>query len=156
MLARKINVVACFFGLATLLSGPSFIPIVETSPQSFLVKAPKLTISPTTVPNGQYGSGYKNQTLKVNGGRGSFSFFVSGGSLPPGMSLSVEGVLSGTPTAAGTFSFTVNAEGLSGHDESRSGSRDYTLVILQAPLSVTADNITIRYGDAVPALTATT
>ncbi|KAA9111306.1 putative Ig domain-containing protein [Microbacterium rhizomatis] len=49
----------------------------------------------------------------------SFPFTTSGfpapdisltaGSLPPGLSLSVDGVLSGTPTQAGTFEFTVTA-----------------------------------------------
>jgi uncharacterized repeat protein (TIGR01451 family) len=42
-------------------------------------------------------------------GNPSAAFTVASGSLPTGMSLSSSGVLSGTPSAAGTFTFTVSA-----------------------------------------------
>jgi uncharacterized protein (TIGR03437 family) len=38
----------------------------------------------------------------------SFSFTLAGGSLPPGISLTSTGLLSGTPTTAGPFQFTIN------------------------------------------------
>lgn len=41
------------------------------------------------------------------GGNGTNAFSVSAGSLPPGLSLSSAGVLSGTPTTPGTYNFTV-------------------------------------------------
>src|SRR5437868_1637733 len=37
----------------------------------------------------------------------TYSFLTSGGSLPPGISLSAGGLLSGTPTTAGQYSFTI-------------------------------------------------
>ena len=46
-------------------------------------------------------------TLTESGGTAPFTWSVSSGSLPAGISLSADGNLSGTPTATGTFSFTV-------------------------------------------------
>ena len=37
------------------------------------------------------------------------TFSVTAGALPPGLTLSAAGVLSGTPTTAGTYGFTVTA-----------------------------------------------
>jgi hypothetical protein len=45
--------------------------------------------------------------LVVAGGTAPYAFALTGGSLPPGMALSAAGVLTGTPAAAGSFSFTV-------------------------------------------------
>jgi len=137
------------FGRAMYVS-PSFIFDGETAPQSFLMAAPGLSISPKTMPDGLYGAAYKDQNLKVTGGTGAYSFAVSGGSLPPGVSLSGGGTLSGTPTAAGTYSFTVTAA----NQYTRSVSQDYKLVVAQAPLTITANNAAFTYGGAMPALTA--
>ncbi|MGP0025939.1 MAG: beta strand repeat-containing protein, partial [Streptosporangiaceae bacterium] len=46
-------------------------------------------------------------TLTESGGTSPFTWSVSSGSLPAGISLSADGNLSGTPTATGTYSFTV-------------------------------------------------
>lgn len=44
-------------------------------------------------------------TLSQTGALGSPNFAIMGGSLPPGLSLSSSGTISGTPTATGTFIF---------------------------------------------------
>src|SRR5262249_47728612 len=50
------------------------------------------------------------QSLIPNGGLAPYSFTLVSGSLPPGVTLSTtSGILSGTPTTAGTFVFTVRA-----------------------------------------------
>ena len=46
-------------------------------------------------------------TLVANGGTLPYTWSLAGGTLPTGLTLSSSGVISGTPTAAGTFSFTV-------------------------------------------------
>jgi hypothetical protein len=65
-----------------------------------------LTVSPGTLPNGTQGTAY-SQTLTGSGGTGPYSFAVTTGSLPAGLTLTSGGVLSGTPTTAGVSSFTV-------------------------------------------------
>jgi len=48
-----------------------------------------------------------SQTLSASGGTGTLSFSLSSGSLPAGLSLSSTGVVSGTATAAGAATFTL-------------------------------------------------
>ena len=65
--------------------------------------------------------------MTVSGGAGTYEFLQLAGSLPPGVSLSTSGVLSGTPTAAGTYHFTL----LATDTGSGCGSvRDYALTIM--------------------------
>lgn len=59
------------------------------------------------LPGGAAGGAY-SQSLSASGGTPPYTYALSGGSsLPPGVVLSPSGGLSGTPTAAGTYSFTV-------------------------------------------------
>ena len=53
-------------------------------------------------------------TLTESGGTSPFTWSVSSGSLPAGISLSADGNLSGTPTATGTSSFTVKVTDANG------------------------------------------
>ena len=53
-------------------------------------------------------AGY-NQTINATGGTGSLTFTKSAGTLPAGLTLSSTGVLAGTPTTAGSYTFTVQA-----------------------------------------------
>ena len=62
---------------------------------------------PTILPPGTAGVAY-SQTLTGLGGTGS-STFTESGTLPAGLTLSTTGVLSGAPTSAGGFTFTVTA-----------------------------------------------
>jgi len=48
-------------------------------------------------------------TATASGGNGTYSFSVSGGTLPPGLSMSTAGAITGKPTTAGAFPFTLNA-----------------------------------------------
>lgn len=145
------NVVLIGLGMLLL----SLAPIGETAPhQLSLTPLVGLTISPESFPNGQYGTAYK-QTLKASGGKGAIAFSITVGNLPPGLSLSTDGELSGTPTGAGSYSFTVTAVGSPVKDGPPiSGFKAYTLIINPATLTITANNATAIYGSPLPALTA--
>jgi len=70
---------------------------------------PVLSIaSPSTLSTGTVGQGYSYQ-LHTSGGQSPVTFSVISGSLPPGLNLNITGFISGTPTAAGNYSFTVRA-----------------------------------------------
>ena len=77
-------------------------PLIATQAYSFSI----LGVTTTTVPNGVLNVAYPNTTLKAVGGTAPYTWRISAGSLPTGMTLSSGGVVSGTPTAAGPFSFT--------------------------------------------------
>lgn len=72
------------------------------------VACPVITLSPAVLPGGTIGVPY-NQTITASGGTAPYTFSVSAGALPAGLSLSPAGVVSGTPTAAGTTVLTIQA-----------------------------------------------
>jgi YVTN family beta-propeller protein len=69
---------------------------------------PGVTISPSTLERAALGGAY-SQTLSASGGVAPYTYAVTGGSLPPGLSLSSDGVISGVPTSLGVYSFNVTA-----------------------------------------------
>jgi hypothetical protein len=72
---------------------------------------PPLQIMTSSLPNGTQNSFYSQQ-FTASGGQSPYSWWLPGGTvtLPPGtMSLASNGVLSGTPSASGTYTFEVGA-----------------------------------------------
>lgn len=67
-----------------------------------------LAVTTTSVTGAQAGVAF-SQTLSAAGGQSPYRWAVVSGGLPPGLTLSATGVLGGTPTAVGGFSFTVQA-----------------------------------------------
>jgi hypothetical protein len=88
------------------------------------VVCPSVTLNPASLPSGTAGLSY-SQSLGASGGAAPYSYSVMSGNLPPGLTLSGGGVLTGTPAAVGNFSFTVQAEDMNGC----SGTNAYTLAI---------------------------
>lgn len=68
---------------------------------------PTITISPSTLPSGKSGESYSVQ-LSAEGGSSPYKFSLFSGKLPDGLTLSGNGVISGTPTEGGDFNFTVS------------------------------------------------
>ncbi|MCC6390036.1 MAG: putative Ig domain-containing protein [Bryobacterales bacterium] len=101
-------------GLATLQAINSVIITATDSTGKIASKTftltvnPQLTVSTTSLPGGSVGQAY-NQTLFASGGSGSgYTWTLQSGTLPAGLTLaSATGVISGTPSANGTSSFTV-------------------------------------------------
>ncbi|AEM49468.1 outer membrane autotransporter barrel domain protein [Stenotrophomonas maltophilia JV3] len=91
---------------------------------SFTVNAPAITLTPATLPAATGSTAY-NQTLTASGGNGGYTFSLSTGALPPGIGLSSAGVISGTPTTTGSYTFTVQATDGFGF----SGSQAYALAV---------------------------
>ncbi|PZO08173.1 MAG: autotransporter outer membrane beta-barrel domain-containing protein [Lysobacteraceae bacterium] len=96
-----------------------------------------VTVNPATVPDGTVAAAY-SQTLTASGGLAPYSFAVTAGALPAGLTLSAGGTLSGTPTAGGSFNFTATATDSSPVPGPFSGSRAYTLTVAPATVSLPA------------------
>jgi hypothetical protein len=75
--------------------------------ESLKVGSQQLTITTVALGYGTSGTGY-SATLNASGGTPGYSWSISQGSLPDGLTLSSAGVISGTPTASGTSTFTVS------------------------------------------------
>ena len=107
-----------------------------------------VAIEPGTLPAGVAGNSY-SQTLSASGGSGPYTFSLVAGSLPPGLSLAPSGAISGTPTQAGTFSFTVKATGGGGAAGTRALSIGVALALGPGSL---ADGVTgIAYSQQLSA-----
>lgn len=85
---------------------------------------PPIALAPQTLPNPAVGVAY-SQTLTASGGTSPYTYIVFSGTLPAGLNLSTGGVLSGTPTAAGSSTFTIQATAA----DNCFAAATYTLVI---------------------------
>jgi hypothetical protein len=94
------------------------------------------TVDPPALPSGTTGTAY-SQAISSSTGTAPFTFAVTGGSLPPGLSLAVGGLLSGTPTSSGSFAFTVTAT----DNAAVSASRAYSLSIAPALIDITPGTV---------------
>ena len=88
--------------------------VLSTPPVVTATLGPYAIQTPPTLPSAQLGVSYSWQLVATGGdplqGTGGFIWLLTGGSLPPGLTLSVGGLVSGTATATGTYSFTVQVE----------------------------------------------
>jgi outer membrane autotransporter protein len=116
-----------------------------------VIPPPTILVNPFTVPGATVGAGY-SQTLSGSGGTAPYTFAITAGSLPAGLSLNSTGALAGTPTAGGTFNFTVTATDAN----TFTGSRAYSLVvalpvIVIAPTTLPDGTVAAAYSQSVSA-----
>jgi hypothetical protein len=72
--------------------------------------------SASQLPSGTHTVVYGGATLAATGGLGARTWaLANGSSLPAGLSLSAAGLISGTPTTAGSYTFTVRLTDVSGN-----------------------------------------
>ena len=107
--------------------------------------------NPQVLTAGTVGTAY-SQTITASGGSSPYTYNVSSGSLPGGLTLSSGGSLSGTPTASGTFTFTVTATDNNGCP----GSQNYSLTIscptiTVSPASLNAGAVGTAYSQTISA-----
>jgi hypothetical protein len=88
-----------------------------------------LAVSTASLPDANLSQAYTAPALTASGGSVS-SWSLAGGTLPAGVTLGSNGVISGTPTQGGTFTFTVQANGSPNND-----TKQLSLFVL-APLEV--------------------
>lgn len=111
-------------------------PATATKVLSITIAATALSITTASpLPQAAVGTFY-TQTLAATGGNGSYSWSVAAGALPPGLSLSTAGVLSGTPAALapGTHNFTVQVADTANY----SITKAFSLTVPVPPLLITS------------------
>jgi hypothetical protein len=131
-----------------LLSGSYYLPGTTTVTVTIIDNEAPLTITTSSLPNGTVGVSY-GQSLAASGGTTPYTWSVSQGSLPPGVTLNANGTLSGTPTQTGTYPFTVQVTDSS--SPARNTTAALSITIAPAPsvtittnptgLSITVDGV---------------
>ena len=103
---------------------------------------PPVVITTQTLPNGGIGTAY-SASVAANG-IAPYTFAVASGTLPPGLSLNpLTGQITGTPTTAGTYSFTVETTDSRVVGEvGRTATQPYTVTISGGPVC------TVTYDEA--------
>ncbi len=108
-----------------------------TASLSITINATSLSITTTSLPAGTVNTSY-SQTLAATGGVSPYSWSISSGSLPAGLTLSGStGVISGTPTAAGTANFTVKVT----DTDNNTATQNLSITVNAAALEVTTTQL---------------
>jgi choice-of-anchor A domain-containing protein len=124
--------------------------------------APPVTTGCVTL-NAELGVAITPVQLTASGGSGgSYSFSATG--LPPGLTLSSSGLLSGTPTASGTFTYTVTVTdngGIQGSGRcSHKGTYTCTITVASGPSlscsSVTSGQVGVAFNSGAMTVTGGT
>ncbi|HTV72556.1 MAG TPA: fibronectin type III domain-containing protein [Candidatus Acidoferrales bacterium] len=110
-----------------------------------------ITLSPSSLPAATVNTAY-SQTITASGGTAPYTYTLSAGALPNGMSLSSSGTLSGTPTVAGSYDFTVKTT----DSTSATATRTYSTFTVNAtvPSAPTIGTATAGNGQATVTFTA--
>jgi hypothetical protein len=97
-----------------------------------LPAAPAITT--TTLPNGTIGAAY-NQAVAFSGGHGPFTWSISAGALPAGLSLNaVTGAIAGNASVIGVSNFTVKL--VDSSNPPQSASQTLSITVVSGPLLV--------------------
>jgi hypothetical protein len=103
-------------------------PISCSAPATFAISPPALQISAVSLPSGMVGTTYPQQTFSASGGTPPYTWDISAGQ-PPGLALSPDGVISGTPTQAGPYTLTLRVTDA----RNRTTTRDFPISVELPP-----------------------
>jgi Putative Ig domain len=113
-----------------------------------------LTISTTSLPNGTVGTAYTS-TLAASGGTTPYTWTLTSGTLPAGLTLASTGVISGTPTATATATaLTFTATDASVPAQSKTVNLTLTVTSSGVTVSISPKRAAIAAGQTL-ALTPT-
>ncbi len=133
-----------FFGVDVSDSCP-FGSNSASGKYSLLINCAQLNISsPSTLPSATVGRAY-NYQLQAQGGSPPYRWGLVAGSLPPGVSLSSTGLLTGTPQSQGTFRFAASVE------DSCSSGRQVAQRTFALPISLNCPDIVFTMPASLPA-----
>ena len=110
---------------------------------------PPLTITTAALPGGQIGVAY-SALLTPGGGLAPYSWSISTGALPAGLTLNAAtGAISGTPSAVGTSNFTVKVTDSEVPAVSQTANLSITIIGNLATLQVLPNPSTVGYSASV-------
>lgn len=122
-------------GISTSKGGRAYSSVVKVTVTEAAAQE-ELTITTKSLPKAEVGKAYET-TVSCNDPKATFSLYYNPGKAndfeKTGLALASNGKITGTPTKAGSYSFTLCASGDTGEDY-----MTYTLVVEEAPEDTTA------------------
>ncbi|WP_178128966.1 autotransporter domain-containing protein [Pseudomonas sp. PB120] len=142
------------FGV-TATDSTSPTPFSTTKTYSTTISHPSLALTDgQTLPDGAVSQAYTH-AFAITGGTAPYTFVVESGSLPPGTTLSSSGLMSGTPSVAGDYTFVVKFTDTTGGLGPYAQSKSFNLKItaaLQPPVAGAA-NVTVAANSTTNPIT---
>ncbi len=169
----KLSAAGTISGTPTASSSSSFTvkvtdsttPTAQTASKSFTISVAAavtpVTITTSTLAAGQVGVAYST-LLAASGGTTPYSWSLGSGILPAGLSLSTGGTLSGTPTTAGSFTFTIKVtDSTTPTAQTATKSLTFTAAAANGPVQITttsvpAGQVSVAYSTTLQAREGTT
>jgi hypothetical protein len=110
-----------------------------------------LSVTTASLPGGYVASPY-NQTLAAANGLTPYSWSITSGSLPPGLTLNAStGAITGTPTTAGTSAFTVQVKDANGATATENLSITISTLLSVTTASLPGDDVNTPYNQTLAA-----
>jgi Concanavalin A-like lectin/glucanases superfamily/IPT/TIG domain/Putative Ig domain len=127
-----------FLGVSVLLGQTSSREYIRLGGRVIAIENVSLAITPTSLPSATLSQPY-SQTLTAAGGRAPYTWAITAGTLPPGLTQSGS-VISGTPTTGGNFNFTITA----------SDSTTPVPLTVSQPFSISVSGVAITTPPTLP------
>jgi large repetitive protein len=115
-------------------------PFTVQGSYTLAVAAPTIAVTPAALPAASAGAAY-SAALAGSGAVAPYSFTLSSGTLPAGVTLAATGLLSGTPTASGSFPFTVTVRDANG----QTGTASLTLDVGVPTIAITPATLPVAF-----------
>jgi Putative Ig domain len=122
-------------------------PASARAAESVTVTAPPLSVTTTSLPGAVAGVAYSAK-LAATGGISPYTWLLSGGTLPEGLTLHTNGAISGTPKSAGSATFTVEVADSDTPAETAPGSLSITVGTAALVVTTGTDLPTAHDGTA--------
>jgi hypothetical protein len=119
----------------------------KSVPLTLVIAPLPLVITTSSLPPGTNGATYSN-LLQASGGTAPYGWTIASGSLPTGVSLAPTGVITGAPTASGTFNFTATAADASNPAQTKPVSLSIVIVAAGSPLAISTTSLSAGITNA--------
>lgn len=126
------------YNFTVQLTDASSVPNTVTAAETVVISPVPPSLATSSLPGGTVGVAY-SATIGVTGGTAPYGCTIASGTLPAGLILGSNCTVSGTPTAAGTTTFSVTAADSSNPQLTSTGPE--TIVIAPAPLQLTMTSL---------------
>ena len=112
--------------------------LTQSATETIVISASPLQITTSSLPSGSVGAGYSSG-LTATGGTAAYTWSITAGSLPAGLTLASNGTISGTPTTGATSTFTVSVHDSGNPVQTQSATE--TIVVSGTALKITSSTL---------------